>query len=176
MSKPFFYSFYILLMIFSLLLLFYFILTNNGAIIFEDNLTSKEFIVDSNKFFDYYQKDLSNDIIDFENFDNNPQNMNDTTYYNRTKIVPNIIHLIYTNYTYLKFYEMINIFSIYFNQKPDRIYLHCDNCEFHGKYWDYIQEKLGPKNVIYIHKIPFFKTIFGQNYKWIHHRFIFFLY
>jgi hypothetical protein len=75
------------------------------------------------------------DYLDFEGFDNvNGVNKS---------IVPNIVHLIYLNETNINFYQMICIFSIYFNHKPELIYFYCDDCSFHGKYWEQIKSNKG---------------------------------
>jgi hypothetical protein len=98
------------------------------------------------------------DYLDFEGFDNiNGVNKS---------IVPNIVHLIYLNETKIKFYQMICIFSIYFNHKPELIYFHCDDCSFHGKYWEQIKSYKGLWSIIKIHRIPFNDKIFGTNYGW----------
>jgi hypothetical protein len=98
------------------------------------------------------------DYLDFEAFDNvNGVNKS---------IVPNIVHLIYLNETKIKFYQMICIFSIYFNHKPELIYFHCDDCSFHGKYWEQIKSNKGLWSIIKIHKIPYNEKIFGTNYSW----------
>ena len=81
-------------------------------------------------------------------------------------IVPNIVHLIYLNETKIKFYQMICIFSIYFNHKPELIYFHCDDCSFHGKYWEQIRSYKELWSIIKIHKIPYKEKIFGKKYGW----------
>ena len=93
------------------------------------------------------------DYLDFEGFDNE-KGVNKS-------IVPNMVHLVYLNATKIKFYQMICIFSIYFNHKPELIYFHCDNCSFHGQYWEKIKSHKGLWNIIKIHKIPTRNTIFG---------------
>ncbi len=107
------------------------------------------------------------DFFSFENFDNENG-------YNRS-IVPNIVHLIYFQKSTpknvsLKFHEMINIFSIFFNHNPDLIYLHCDYCLFSGKYWSKIRayEKLW--KIIRFNYIPPTNTIFGVKYGNVNHR------
>jgi hypothetical protein len=104
----------------------------------------------------------SDDILSFEGFDNQhgaSQN-----------IVPNLVHLIYFKKSTLKFEEMINIFSIYFNHRPDLIYIHCDTCSFSGKYWDQLKSCTGLWNLIRINQIPETSTIFGVKFGWIQHR------
>ena len=91
------------------------------------------------------------DYLDFEGFDN-------VNGVNKT-IVPDIVHLLYLQETELKFYQVINIFSIYYNHKPGLIYIHCDNCSFHGKYWEWVKGEPGLYKLIKIHSIPFHDTI-----------------
>lgn len=96
------------------------------------------------------------DIIDFEGFDNvNGVNKS---------IIPNIVHLLYLQQPYIKFYQLVNILSIYYNHKPDYIYFHCDDCNFNGKYFSKLKEFQSIWNIIKIFKIPFKSTIFGQKY------------
>lgn len=102
------------------------------------------------------------DITDFEGFDNK----NGTDRY----IVPNIVHLIYLQMTTIKFYQAVNIYSILLNQNPDLIYLHCDNCSFHGFYWEQINSIKELKQKIVIKKLEFHDTIFGKKQGWVHHR------
>lgn len=99
--------------------------------------------------------------LDFEGFNN--KNGTDKL------IVPDIVHLLYLQHTEIKFYEMINIFSIYLNHKPSLIYLHCDNCSFHGKYWHQIKRHTELFKIIRINSIPFHSTIFGIEYGWVNH-------
>ena len=117
----------------------------------------------------FYENYLDKDIIDFEYYDNSIS-ITEANQRNLPIIVPNIVHLIYLDYTFIKFVDMISIFSIYFNHKPDHIYFHCDNCSFHGKYWETIKQKLDNKNILKIHKIPKHVTIFGKKAGWIQHR------
>lgn len=102
------------------------------------------------------------DILDFEGFNNETGH---TDY-----IVPNIVHLLYFGITELKFYQLINIYSIYINHKPDWIYIHCDNeCSFRGTYWQEIQAIDDLRSRIRLNKIPYRSTIFGVKYGWINH-------
>ena len=110
---------------------------------------------------------LNNDIIDFEEFDNKRGA--------KSKIIPNIVHLIYLNLTKIAFYQAINIYSVYLNQKPDRIYIHCDLCNFTGYYWSEINSLIKLRNLIKINKIDVSRTVFDIEYGWIQHKyFIFF--
>ena len=99
------------------------------------------------------------DYLDFQEFDNE----NGVNKY----IIPNIAHYIYINQTKIKFYQMICIFSLYFNHKPDLIYFHCNNCSFHGKYWNKIKSVQGLWSIIKIHRIPFYDSIFSAKNDYI---------
>jgi uncharacterized membrane protein len=125
-------------------------------------------IIKSN--FDIIQDYLRNDIIDFEKFDN--FDIIDNRGAERRMIVPNIVHLIYLidneSALYTDFIKMICIYSIYLNQNPDRIYIHCEDCSFRGDYWDQIKLKL--KNVIRFQKIPKFRSIYETSHKVVQHR------
>jgi len=81
-------------------------------------------------------------------------------------IVPNIVHFIRIDQTYINFHDMICIFAAYKNQKPDKIMLHCNNCSFYGKYWDMIKEidSLELANII----VP--TKIFYQNVSDLRHQ------
>jgi hypothetical protein len=99
----------------------------------------------------------SDEIIDFEGFDNvSGMNM---------AIIPNIVHLLYLNQPFIRFYQLVNILSIYYNHEPDFIYIHCDDCNFRGKYFDKLRKQKSLWNIIRLHKIPFKETIFGVKYK-----------
>lgn len=104
---------------------------------------------------------ITEEIIDFEGFDN--ENGTDQL------IIPNIVHLLYLQTTTIKFYQAVNIYSIYLNQNPDQIYIHCDNCSFHGHYWEQITSIKGLKEKIRLNKLPYHDTIFGVKYGWVNH-------
>lgn len=99
---------------------------------------------------------MSQDLIDFEGFDH----INGAP----EPIIPNIVHLLYLQQPYIKFDQLVNILSIYFNHKPDFIYIHCDNCSFTGKYFEILRNYRIVWKMIKFYKIPFKKTIFGTSY------------
>ena len=99
--------------------------------------------------------ELSKDILDFEGFNNDKLNESSPM------IVPNIIHIIYMNKTELRFHEMVCIFSIFLNQKPDTILIHCENCSFHGVYWEKIEKVKALRKLIRFNQIPVRRSIFG---------------
>ena len=99
---------------------------------------------------------LHKEIIDFEGFDNEI-GLNET-------IIPNIVHLIYFQHTVLRFYQLVNIFSIYFNHRPDFIYIHCDNCTFEGKYFNILKGYKEIWSLIKFYQVEPKETIFGVSY------------
>jgi hypothetical protein len=114
----------------------------------------REVDVDMRQIVDY-------EIVDFEGFDNE----NGSEKY----IVPNIVHLIFFETTEIKFYQAINIYSIYLNHGPDWIYVHCDNCSLHGHYWNEINSIKDLSKRIKLKQVQFRETIFGVKYGWINH-------
>ena len=106
------------------------------------------------------------DIIDFEGFNN--ENATE----NQTMIVPNIVHLIYMEKNKLRFHEMICVLSIYLNQKPSAIIIHCENCTFFGPFWRKLQKVDGLRKILHMSVLPVKRTIFGQKGNWpVFHRF-----
>lgn len=106
---------------------------------------------------------LDNQIIDFEGYDNNKEPFPEY-------IVPNFIHLVYLNLNEIKFYQCVNIYSIFLNQKPERIYIHCDKCDFKGYYWDQLNSIEEIRKILIVNRVPDKKTIFGKEFGWIQHR------
>lgn len=105
---------------------------------------------------DIAQSNAPDEIIDFEDFDH----ING----HPTPIVPNIVHLLYLNNPIIDFDQMICILSIFLNHGPDKIYLHCSDCSFTGKYFEAIQSNKDLWKRIVIHPVKYHKTIFGQAY------------
>ena len=120
-----------------------------------DNIPSKSLQINSTNYND------DDDMIDFEGFDN-IKGLDHN-------IVPNIVHLLYLQETKIKFFQIINIFSIYLNHKPNFIYIHCDKCDFEGKYYKKLKSFKELWNIVRIKKIPYKETIFGVRYGWINH-------
>jgi hypothetical protein len=108
---------------------------------------------------------LGYELIDFEGYDNS----GDVPPFD-TFIVPNYIHLIYLKINEIKFYQMVNIYSMFLNQKPTRIYIHCDVCDFHGRYWEQLYSIEEIKKILIFNKIRQHYTIFGVPVRWIEHR------
>ena len=104
-------------------------------------------------------------IIDFEGFDN--QNESNS----RSLIVPNIVHYIFMNSSTIRFHEMICIFAVYLNHKPDAILIHCENCSFAGRYWERIERVKDLRRIIHFNQLPIRRSIFGAVGKTaIYHR------
>lgn len=96
------------------------------------------------------------DVFDFEKFDNHKQAARDF-------IVPNLVHLIYSNTSEITFDQMIGIFSIFLNQNPHKILIHCDKCGFRGPYWDIIQSSKCLKSKLVVRKIPIYESNFDKK-------------
>ena len=96
------------------------------------------------------------DVFDFDKFDNHKQEGA------RDFIVPNLVHLIYSNTSEITFDQMVGIFSIFLNQNPHKILIHCDKCGFRGPYWDIIQSSKCLKNKLVVRKIPMYESNFAN--------------
>lgn len=107
--------------------------------------------------------DVDYNFFDFEGFDNNDEKANHTRI-----IVPNIVHLVYLGVIEITFYQMINIFSIFLNQRPDKIYIHCDNCTFTGRYWNEILSVGELRDMIVLKQVAQHNTIYGVETH-VHH-------
>ncbi len=99
---------------------------------------------------------ISQDRLDFEDFNN--KNLTDDA----PMIIPNLVHLIYLTRTELRFHDMVCIYSLYLNSKPDAIMIHCENCSLHGEYWDKVNAVEGIRKIIKMNKIPYKRGIFGK--------------
>jgi len=102
-------------------------------------------------------------FVDFEGFDNKTGA--------EEFLVPNIVHYVSLGQTKISFPLFLSILSAWLNQKPSRIYIHCDDCSFHGKYWDELLKLNGLNQILHINKLENFKeTIFKTKPGWIHHK------
>lgn len=103
------------------------------------------------------------EVFDFEDFDNENGSEN--------YVVPNVVHLIYLNLTSISFDYMITLYSIFLNQNPQKIYIHCDKCLFKDDYnWQQIQATKCLNTKLVVHPIPSRDTIFNAKIKWPQHR------
>ena len=107
--------------------------------------------------YDYHQ------YIDFEKFDN----INGTDHF----IVPNIVHLIYLGKLNFEFGQMIALYSIFLNQSPDKIYIHCDVCEFNSRFWSTLNRTKCLGERVVFKRIKNYDTIFGVKAGYIQHRY-----
>ena len=105
--------------------------------------------------------------LNFENFDNK-QNGTTTS---DSFLVPNIVHLIYLKTNKLRFHNMVCLYSIYLNQRPDLIVIHCENCSMRGLYWQKVMNVTGLRSIIRLRRIDTTRTIFASSIGFIHHRF-----
>ena len=105
---------------------------------------------------EHTHKNRIQEFIDFEGFDN----QNGTSH----PIIPNIVHYLFLDKPTIEFYHMVNIFSLFFNHRPEKIYFHCDDCSFTGKFFEALKSNKELWSLIDIHHIPPKKTIFGQEY------------
>ena len=135
---------------------------NNCGSIQHDAVDDQKLVV-AEPFYEYRSNVSSSDIINFENFDNHANySVNDSHPF----IVPNIVHLIYIGETEMRFHNMICIFSIYLNHRPDLIIIHCDNCSFTGYYWFRIKSAGDLAKRIKLHRINSKLSIFNQQGKY----------
>ncbi|RWS20039.1 uncharacterized protein B4U80_06737, partial [Leptotrombidium deliense] len=76
---------------------------------------------------------------------------------NKVNVVPNIVHYILYRRNYITFIHFVSIRSVQRNQKPEKIYIHCDCDELTGEYWN----RLNKSQIVVIRtKEP--KVIFGN--------------
>jgi len=109
---------------------------------------------------------VNNNLINFENFNNNT-GLTDQNFY----IVPNIVHYVHLNQAEIKFPLFLSILSVWLNQNPKFIYLHCNDCDYKGKYWNELNRNEKIKSILKIKKIfNFDSKIFTQTPGWIHHK------
>ncbi len=102
------------------------------------------------------------EIINFEGF-NNETGSDDL-------IVPNLIHYVHLNQEIIEFHLFLSILSVWLNHKPDFIYLHCNPCNYTGRYWNTLQNMKELKSKLIIKPLKNKKTtLFNREPGWIHH-------
>lgn len=108
-------------------------------------------------------KNTNDEIISFEGFNNITGTINIT-------IIPNLIHYVHLNQENINFIVFLSILSSWLNQKPDFIYLHCNKCNYTGKYWLALQKHKQIKSILKIKRINYYEEkIFNQQPGYIHH-------
>lgn len=91
----------------------------------------------------------------FEGFDNN------TGTPDGTNIVPNYVHFIFFEKSYITYVTAVCVLAAFKNQRPDKIFFHTNVEEFTGPHWLKIRDTLG--SVLQIRHIDMPTTIFGQK-------------
>ncbi|PSN54196.1 hypothetical protein C0J52_03532 [Blattella germanica] len=110
-----------------------------------------------------YRPELFNLVKDspFKGFDN------ETGTKNGTYIVPNIIHFIFLEESYITYVAALCILAAFKHQQPEKVLLHTDVKEFKGPHWEKLKKTEGL--VIEVKKIEVPKEIFGQKLGHIWH-------
>lgn len=91
----------------------------------------------------------------FEGFNNNTGTLNGST------IVPNYVHFIFFENTYITYVTAVCVLAAFKNQRPEKIFFHTNVKEFSGPHWIKIQETLG--SILHIRHIEMPTSIFGQK-------------
>ncbi|CAN7944849.1 unnamed protein product, partial [Ixodes hexagonus] len=99
------------------------------------------------------------DVMDFTNADN------ETGF--STFIVPNIVHFIRLGRVPLSLAEVVCMRAAWIQQRPERLMIHCDECEWimESTLWEHIKDIPG-LTLSYIERPS---TIFGVSFSWIQH-------
>ncbi|CAN7945121.1 unnamed protein product [Ixodes hexagonus] len=99
------------------------------------------------------------DVMDFTNANN------ETGF--STLIVPNIVHFIRLGNLNLSFVEVVCIRAAWIQQRPERLMIHCDECEWtvESTLWDHIKDIPG----LTVSHIERPSAIFGVSFNWIQH-------
>lgn len=116
-----------------------------------------------------YEHDFNStsNISKFFNF----ENIDSVNGLNDSYLVPNLIHYVNLNQQEISFAQFLSILSSWKVQKPNRIYLHCNLCEYKGKYWNKLNEISELKSILKVEKIFNFDShIFKKEPGWIHHK------
>jgi len=85
-------------------------------------------------------------------------------------LIPNYLHYIRINRTYLRFFEAVCMKSAFLIQRPERIYLHSDVGEVTGPHWDHLLAIPGFKEVLVMQRVTVPETVFGTSFYWIAHK------
>jgi hypothetical protein len=97
----------------------------------------------------------------FEGFDN------ETGTKDGSSIVPNYIHFLFFNASYIPYVHAVCVLAAFRNHRPEKIFLHTNVPEFTGMHWDKIRTTLG--SVLVVRNITLPTTIFGQNFSENYH-------
>ncbi len=106
---------------------------------------------------------VTQEWLNFEGF-NNETGCNEL-------IVPNIVHYVNLKQSNMQFPLFLSILSVWLNQRPDYIYLHCDECDYNGKYWQALSKFKELRSIIKINRFENISMkIFNQSINFIHHK------
>lgn len=97
----------------------------------------------------------------FEGFDNK------TGTSNGSNIVPNHIHFLFFNASYIPYVHAVCVLAAFKNHRPEKIFFHTNVVQFTGKHWDKIQNTLG--SVLEVKNITLPTEIFGQKFSKNYH-------
>lgn len=98
-----------------------------------------------------------NNDINFESFDN--------VLGSSEPIVPNVVHFFRLQKHTISFVEMVNVIAVWCNHKPDKIIIHCDCDQLHGRYWDMVKDL----PTIEVHRVRAPKAVFGRPLSSVYH-------
>lgn len=91
----------------------------------------------------------------FEGFNNNTGSLDGSN------IVPNFVHFIFFENSYITYVTAVCVLSAFRNQRPEKIFFHTNLKEFTGPHWIKIRDTLGP--VLNIRHVDMPTSIFGQK-------------
>jgi hypothetical protein len=86
---------------------------------------------------------------------------NETGILNGTNIVPNYVHFIFFEQSYITYVTAVCVLAAFQNQRPEKIFFHTNVEEFTGPHWLKIRDTLG--SVLHIRHIDMPTAIFGQK-------------
>ncbi|XP_021918799.1 uncharacterized protein LOC110829414 isoform X2 [Zootermopsis nevadensis] len=92
----------------------------------------------------------------FEGFDNETGTSDGST------IVPNHVHFLFFDKTYIPYVHAVCVLAAFKNQQPEKIIFHTNVIEFTGTHWIKIRDTLG--SVLEIRNITLPNEIFGQKF------------
>ena len=79
-------------------------------------------------------------------------------------MVPNIVHYLLFNVTEIKFGHFISFLSVLKNQKPEKVYIHCDCSQLNGDYYQRVLRVANKTNTpIIVRTIERPTQIFGKS-------------
>jgi hypothetical protein len=91
----------------------------------------------------------------FEGFNNNTGTLNGSS------IIPNHVHFVFFENTYITYVTAVCVLAAFKNQRPEKIFFHTNVKEFSGPHWIKIRDTLG--SILHIKHIDMPTSIFGQK-------------